>query len=255
MAERVNRKFLPDLSFERKLFRKGYKFVAGVDEVGRGSFAGPVVAGCVVFPPGGVLPKRVTGAGEPQGRGPELVSRRKGLGAGEWQDPRIRINDSKMLTPKQREIADKWIRGNALATGIGIASVAQINRLGIKKASEIAFRKAIVNCKLSINYLLIDAFYIPYVKGLRRKNQKAIVKGDTKSVSIAAASIIAKVYRDNLMYRLGKEPKYRKYGWGRNKGYGTRQHRKAIKKYGTTRQHRKQFVDTWTKNSSSFRAR
>jgi ribonuclease HII len=131
--------------------------------------------------------------------------------------------------------------------------VAQINNLGIKKASEIAFRRAIANCKqslpqggkLKIDYLLIDAFYIPYVKGLRRKNQKAIIKGDTKSISIAAASIIAKVYRDKLMQKLGKHPKYKKYGWGRNKGYGTLEHRSAIKKYGITRQHRKQFVATW----------
>lgn len=216
---------LPDFSFEKNLYKKGYKYIAGVDEVGRGSFSGPVVAGCVVFPSVG------------------------------WKTPRIKINDSKMLSPKQRDLADKWIRKNAKAFGIGQASVSQINRFGIKKASEIAFRKAIVNCKLPINYLLVDAFYIPYVKGLRRRNQKAIVKGDTKVISIAAASVIAKVYRDNLMRSLGEKPRYRKYGWDRNKGYGTRQHRNAIKKYGITPQHRKQFVDTWIKNSSSFRVR
>jgi ribonuclease HII len=204
---------LPDFVFEDKLHRQGYKFVAGVDEVGRGCFAGPVVAAAVAFAPN--------------------------------QKLKIKINDSKKLTPKQREIADKWIRKNSLAWGIGTASVSQIDRLGIKKASEIAFRKAIVNCKLSINYLLIDAFYIPYVKGLRRKNQKAIVKGDTKSVSIAAASIIAKVYRDDLMLGLGRKPEYRKYEWARNKGYGTKEHQKAILKHGITRQHRKSFVNTW----------
>ncbi len=217
----------PNFLFERRLWKSGYKFVAGVDEVGRGCFAGPIVAGCVVFSPGSKF------------KIPDSIL----------------INDSKKLTPKQRETADKWIRKNALATGIGQASVSQINRLGIKKASEIAFRKAIVNCKLSINYLLIDAFYIPYVRGLRRKNQKAIVKGDTKSISIAAASIIAKVYRDNLMRLLSKKPKYRKYKWGKNKGYGTLEHRKAIKKHGSTRYHRKQFVETWLKNSSFSRVR
>jgi ribonuclease HII len=217
----------PNFLFERRVWKRDYRFVAGIDEVGRGCFAGPVVAGCVVFRP----------------------------------DPRlqipasIRINDSKLLTPRQREVADKWIKKNAAAFGIGQASVSQINRLGIKKASEIAFRKAIKNCRVEINYLLIDAFYIPYVKGLRRRNQKAIVKGDTKSISIAAASVIAKVFRDALMRKLGKKPKFRRYGWGRNKGYGTLEHRKAIKKYGVTRQHREKFVATWLSNSSFSQAR
>jgi len=215
---------LPDFRFEKKLHNKGYNHIAGVDEVGRGSFSGPVVAGCVILKPG-VLPDPT---------GPDSIT----------------INDSKQLTPKKREAADKWIRKNSIAWGIGAASAAQINRLGIKKASEIAFRRAIKNTGIEINYLLIDAFYIPYVKGLRRKNQKAIVKGDTRSISIAAASIIAKVYRDNLMNRLGGSGKYSKYGWGKNKGYGTRKHRDAIKEYGLTCQHRKQFVATWLKNSS-----
>ncbi len=212
----------PNFSFEKKLAKKGYKLIAGVDEVGRGSFAGPVVAAAVAFTP--------------------IIN---------FQLPII--NDSKKLTPRQRQIADEWIRKNAIAFGIGQASVAEINRLGIKKASEIAFRKAIKSLqfksKSKIEYLLIDAFYIPYVKGLRRKNQLAIVKGDTKSVSIAAASIIAKVYRDKLMISLSKQSKYKYYKWGKNKGYGTREHQAAIKKYGTTRLHRKRFVETWIENS------
>ena len=230
----------PNFSFEKKFWKKGFKIVAGVDEVGRGCFAGPVVAAAVVF----TSIERVTRDGEPQVRGPELVSRRKGLGAGEWQDPRLIINDSKKLSPKQREIASFWIKRNALVYGIGKASVAEINKFGIKKGSEIAFRRAIRNCSKRIDYLLIDAFYIPYVKGLRRKNQTPIIKGDTKSVSIAAASIIAKVYRDKLMTKLFENPKYKKYKWNENKGYGTLSHRKAIKRYGITRFHRKKFVET-----------
>ncbi|HUC94666.1 MAG TPA: ribonuclease HII [Candidatus Saccharimonadales bacterium] len=224
---------LPDFSFERKLYKKGYRIIAGVDEVGRGCFAGPVVAAAVAFAPNSNFQIPISNQ----------------------FSKKIIINDSKKLSPKQREIADKWIRKNALAWGVGSANVGQINRLGIKKASEIAFRKAIKTCGVEINYLLIDAFFIPYVRGLRRKNQKPIIKGDTKSVSIAAASIIAKVYRDKLMTDLGKKPKYRKYKWVRNKGYGTLEHRKAIKKYGLTRQHRKQFVETWINNSSSSRVR
>jgi len=209
---------LPDLEFEKRLHKKGFKLIAGVDEVGRGCFAGPVATGCVVL-------------GDP---GFEVLRLKSPL-----------IDDSKKLSQKQREIADRWIRKNAVAYGIGTASVIQINKLGIKKATEIAFRKAIKNCKVQIDYLLIDAFYIPYVKGLRRKNQKAIVKGDTKSVSIAAASIVAKVYRDKLMVGLSKNPKYKKYKWYKNKGYGTKEHREIIRKYGISRLHRKQFVETW----------
>jgi ribonuclease HII len=230
---------LPDFSFEKKLAKKGCQFIGGVDEVGRGCFAGPLVAGCVVFlplgssKPFGVLPRRSPAASHPFAVSEGVV-----------------INDSKKLTSKQRERADSWIRENSMGFGIGRASVAQINRLGIKKASEIAFRKAI-KAAGRVDYLLIDAFYIPYVRGLRRKNQKPIIKGDTKSVSIAAASIIAKVYRDKLMQDLGRRPKYQKYGWERNKGYGTREHRAAIKKYGATRQHRKQWIETWQKNLKS----
>lgn len=210
---------LPNFDFESKLLKKGFNIIAGVDEVGRGCFAGPIVAGCVAI-----------GKDEMQGV---------------MQNIPVVINDSKKMSPGQREKADKWIRENVHASGIGTASVSQINKLGIKKASEIAFRRAIKDCGERIDYLLIDAFYIPNVRGLRRKNQKAIVKGDTKSIAIAAASIIAKVYRDRLMSNLGTKRKYKKYGWAINKGYGTQMHRDMILKYGTTSYHRKQFVKTW----------
>ena len=178
------------------------------------------------------------------------------------------------MRPKQRENADKWIRENALSWGIGEIGAGKINKYGMAKAAKMAFRKSISEARKRlgkpIDYLLSDAFFISFVPGLParlRKNKKgryykkatgrqlAIINGDEKSVSIAAASIIAKVYRDGLMRKLGKMPKYRKYGWGRNKGYGTLEHRNAIKKYGLTRQHRKQFVATWINNSSSSQAR
>ena len=269
---------LPDFSFEKKLYKKGYKIIAGVDEVGKGCFAGPIVTGCVIFPPG-VLPHSVGPVGS-SSRSTFLAS-----AAGAQRDslrsrhplmiPReIIINDSKKMRPKQREIVDKWIRENALSWGIGEIGAGKINKYGMGKATKMAFRKSISEARKRlgkpIDYLLSDAFFISFVPGLparRRKNKKgryykkatgrqlAIINGDEKSVSIAAASIIAKVYRDRLMMGLGKRPKYRKYGWGRNKGYGTRQHQNAIKKYGLTRQHRKQFVATWLNNSSSSQAR
>jgi ribonuclease HII len=177
------------------------------------------------------------------------------------------------MRPRQRERATVWIKESALAWGIGEVGAGLINSQGMAKATRKAFRLAISNARKRlgkpIDFLLSDAFFISFVPGLparRRKNKKgryykkisgrqqAIINGDEKSFSIAAASIIAKVYRDKLMLNLGKRPKYRKYGWGRNKGYGTLEHRNSIKKYGLTRQHRKQFVATWIKNSSSSQA-
>ncbi len=113
-----------------------------------------------------------------------------------------------------------------------------------------------------VDYLLIDAFYVPYIRGLRmpiknkRKDRKtgtvqdflsrqlAVINGDSRSFSVASASIIAKVYRDKLMIELGNKPGYKKYGWVNNKGYGTREHRKAIKEYGLTKYHRRTFIKT-----------
>ena len=205
----------PDFSYEKKLWKKSFRHVAGCDEVGRGCFAGPVVAGCVIF----------------------SKSVKKGLA--------VKINDSKKMTANQREKASYWIKRNASGYGIGKASVSEINKHGIKKASETAFRRAIKNTNKRVDFLLIDAFYLPYVKNLKRKNQLAIVRGDGASFSIASASIIAKVYRDKLMQRLGEAAGFKRFGWGRNKGYGTRKHQRAILNYGITRHHRKQFVETF----------
>lgn len=191
-------------------------YFGGVDEVGRGAFAGPLVAGCVVF--------------------------NRNL-----QKPReIKINDSKKLTPKQRELASVWIKENALSWGLGSVSAKQIDNLGLTKAANIAFRKAInaaqIRGKLKINQLMVDAFYIPKLKGIPQKNQFAIIGADGKSESVAAASIIAKVYRDDLMEKLATKKIYQKYYWNKNKGYGTKDHREIIKKYGTTQHHRKLFL-------------
>ena len=187
----------------------------------------------------------------------------------------VRIDDSKKLTPKQREISAKWIKKNALAYGIGSISAKVINRIGIAKATQMAFRKAIASANQrleqthtsSIQFLLIDAFFIPFVKGLPRGSryikgngkiksplakQLAIINGDEKSISIAAASIIAKVYRDNLMQKIGSRARYKKYKWHKNKGYATQEHTAAILKYGITGYHRKQFVETFLKNTRAL---
>lgn len=238
---------MPDFLYEKRLWKKGYSLIAGVDEVGRGCFAGPIVTGCVVFP------------------------RHPSPDSAFYIPDSIRIDDSKKMTPRQREKSAEWIKENALAWGIGEISVEKINRVGMAKAAKMCFRKAIANANkklgFKIDFLLSDAFFISYVPGLptkRRKNKKgryyksskvdakkvngrqlAIINGDEKSSSIAAASIVAKVYRDELMEKLGNRSKYKKYGWTRNKGYGTREHLAAIKKYGTTRYHRKTWIKTW----------
>ena len=235
----------PNFHFEQSVWKEGYKFVAGVDEVGRGALAGPVVAGCVVFE--------------------RNFSKNKNSIFATQKLNGIKIDDSKKLSAKQREEASNWIKENALTWGIGEASAREIDKLGIVKATNRAMRRAIGNANQRlhdpIQFLLIDAFYLPYAKGIprpvKRKRrhkvnekwrsnlssglQKAIVKGDEKSYSIAAASIVAKVYRDDLMVKLGRKNKYRKYAWGKNVGYGTRSHRDAIKKLGINVYHRRSF--------------
>ncbi|SRR5260221_2022859 len=207
-------KSLPTFKFEKELWIKGIKTIGGIDEVGRGAFAGPVIAACVVF--------------------------KSGFNFSDIEGELI--NDSKKLSAKKREVASIWIKKNSLAYGIGKASVAEINKLGIVKATEKAFRRAIKFCPSGIEFLLIDAFYIPNIKTLRQSQQLPIIKGDALSVSIAAASIIAKVYRDELMIALSKNIKYKKYSWNENKGYGTKKHREIIQKEGITKLHRHAFV-------------
>lgn len=188
-----------------------------MDEVGRGAFAGPLLAGCVIF------------------SSQLSVTNKTPI-----------INDSKKLTPRQREVADNWIKKNALAWGVGSASVSYINKWGITKATSFAFRSALRAVKesknLRIQFLLVDAFYVPYVRGVRKNKQMPLTRGDTLSFSISSASIIAKVARDKMMSELSRKANYRKYFWFSNKGYGTKGHREAIINFGATRHHRKDFL-------------
>lgn len=207
---------LPDFAEESKLWELGYKYVIGVDEVGRGSFAGPVSAAAVVF----------------ECETEEL----QGLG----------INDSKLLKPTQRYKLSKLIRESCVSYSVSTVGVNTINKHGIVKATEAAFRKAISSIMYQVEsikyeecFLLVDGFHIKYIKGIGLKNQKAIIKGDRKSISIAAASIIAKVHRDSLMKKLSKQ--YPQYGFEKHKGYGTKAHQAAIKKNGLTKLHRTSF--------------
>ena len=241
-----------NLRFENKVWKNNFKIVAGLDEVGRGCIAGPLVAAAVVFE------KRIF---------KKWKKIRKDLSL-----QNIKIDDSKKLTAKQRSKAFKWINSNCLAWGIGTIKVSQIERVGISKATASGFRRAIagVNQKLitRVDFILIDAFYIPYLRDLpmpiktrrngmkgdkepeigdKKARQLAIVNGDEKSFSIAAASIIAKVKRDTIMTRLSKSDYYKDYQWDKNKGYATTKHRKQVMIQGLSKYHRKSFCKNITR--------
>ncbi|MDD2378274.1 MAG: ribonuclease HII [Bacilli bacterium] len=180
--------------YENELYKQGIINIGGVDEVGRGPLIGPVVAACVVLPKNFIL---------------------EGL------------NDSKKLSEKKRDEFYEYIINNALAYGIGMVSAKEIDEINIYEASKKAMMLAIeeVNKKIKVGHVLIDAMPldidIPHT---------SIIKGDAKSISIAAASVVAKVTRDRLMYDLDK--KYPMYEFGKHKGYPTKKHIEAINKYG-----------------------
>lgn len=194
----------PDLSLERAAWDGNHRWVAGVDEAGRGAWAGPVVAGAVVLP----------------SRCPDLLRRLAG------------VRDSKMLTPLQRERLYEIIQCEAVTVGVGVADLEVITTKGIVAAVHQAMGEAIDTLQPRPDYLLIDYVRLPEVA----IPQQAIVKGDQVSLTIAAASIIAKVARDRLMVELGHS--HPVYGFGQHKGYGTRFHQEAIALHGITPLHR-----------------
>ena len=189
--------------YESKLYQKGINYIGGVDEVGRGPLIGPVVASCVVLPKDFVL---------------------EGL------------NDSKKLSEKKRNLFYDYIIKNCVAYGIGVVSPEEIDEINIYEASRKAMLIAISKVREQINleYILIDAMPINL-----DIPTTSIIKGDAKSISIAAASVIAKVTRDKMMYELDK--KYPMYGFASHKGYPTKKHIEAIHKYGLIEGYRKTY--------------
>lgn len=188
-------------SFERKYEHLGY--VCGIDEVGRGPFAGPVVAGAVILPKDCDI---------------------------------LYINDSKKLSEKKREELYGEIMEKAIAVQVGYASPARIDEINILQATYEAMREAVSKLTITPQVLLNDAVTIPGIT----IPQVPIIKGDAKSVSIAAASIVAKVTRDRLMREYDKIMP--EYGFASNKGYGSEEHIEALRKYGATPIHRKSFI-------------
>ena len=184
----------PDLWEEMAFYAEGYRHIAGLDEAGRGSWAGPVVAGAVILP----LHR------------PDLSQELDG------------VRDSKQLTPRQRERLYPIIESTALAAGVGIVPPQEIDKVGIVPATRQAMSLAIAQLDLPPDFLLIDYLTL---SGLPI-SQKSITHGDALSLSIAAASIVAKVTRDRLMVQL--DARYPGYGFARHKGYGTPQHRESL---------------------------
>ena len=178
------------------------KTIAGVDEVGRGSLIGPVFAAAVIFKKN--INKKI-------------------------------IKDSKKLSKEKRKIIEKHIKKNSVWS-IGSASLREIEKLNILNASLLAMKRSIKKLRVRPSLILIDGNKLPHMTGYKLKS---IIKGDQKISEISAASIIAKVARDRLTNRLSK--KFNKYAWHKNAGYGTKQHIKAIKKFGVTKHHRKTF--------------
>jgi len=197
---------LPDFAEETLLSENGYNLVAGVDEVGRGPLAGPVMAAAVILP---------------------LNTHFDWIGL---------VNDSKKLTERKREYLYDAIMANTIAVGVGSVSPAAIDIHGIGNAARMAMRFAIDQLRLKPDFVLIDAVKLPDVK----LPQRSIIRGDSRCISIAAASIVAKVTRDH--YMMGIDNVYCNYGFARHKGYPTRQHMANLEQFGICPIHRKSFA-------------
>ena len=207
----------PNLDFELAFWRDGYTYVAGVDEAGRGAWAGPVVAGAVILP---------------------MLNART---ARRWAHSRTlralaRVNDSKQLTPTQREDLFEPIRACAVASATGAADHIEIDALGIVRASHLAMRRALDALNISPQALVIDALVLPELE----IPQQGIIHGDALSLSIAAASILAKVTRDRWMCAL--DAIWPGYHFAQHKGYGTKAHQAALRALGALPIHRQSYA-------------
>lgn len=198
-----------DFWIEKKIIKRGFTNIAGVDEAGRGALFGPVVAAAVVLPSQFIV-----------GRKPEWV---------------MELNDSKLLSPWKRKRLARHILTHAVSIGVGLATNTEIDRQNIYWASLLAMRRAVKRMPWKPDFLLVDGFCLNGV----HYPQIGLKQGDRKSLAIAAASIIAKVLRDEIMVSLDRI--YQGYALSRNKGYGTREHFEALRERGPTALHRQSF--------------
>lgn len=191
------------LEYENKAVSKGYSYICGVDEAGRGPLAGPVCAAAVILPKNTVI---------------------------------YGVNDSKKLSEKKREALFGIIKETAVSYSISFATVEEIESLNILNATMLAMKRAVDGLDVRADYAMIDGNRMPDLE----IDGEFIVKGDSKSMSIACASILAKVSRDRLLYEYAKE--YPQYGFDKHKGYGTKAHTEALKIYGPCPYHRPSFL-------------
>ncbi|MBE6750602.1 MAG: ribonuclease HII [Ruminococcaceae bacterium] len=195
---------MPDFEIEKEAYNKGFKYVCGVDEAGRGPLAGPVCAAAVILP-----------------EGTEIEG----------------LNDSKKLSEKKREALFDVIKEKAIAYSIAFGTLEEIEEFNILEATFIAMNRAINGLEIKADYALIDGNRVP--KGIEIPCE-TVIKGDAKSSSIAAASILAKVTRDRLLMEY--DEKYPEYNFKKHKGYGTKEHTDLILKYGPCEIHRMSFL-------------
>ncbi len=205
-----------DLSHEFSLRARGFQHVAGLDEAGRGAWAGPVVAGAVIFP----------------------------LDRFDLLNTLAGVNDSKQLTPSEREKFLPLIANTALSTGVGYATHTEIDDLGIVPATRLAMQRALAALSVPCDVLLIDAVDLPAIP----LPSVSLIKGDQRALSIAAASIIAKVTRDAFMTDL--DSVFPQYGFRVHKGYGTPLHQQALRNFGPCSAHRLTFAPVQTLGST-----
>lgn len=197
----------PDFRFEEALWHEGVRFIAGMDEAGRGAWAGPVVAAAVVLPPNTPLPQELCG-----------------------------LDDSKLLSPARRQELFRLLVGHVLAYGVGIVPAEEIDRMDILPATRLAMTLALQGLSHPPEALLVDAVELPEIEC----RQEAIIHGDARCFSIAAASIIAKVTRDQWMIAAhGWLPGY---GFARHKGYGTPEHQETLRRLGPSAIHRRTYA-------------
>jgi ribonuclease HII len=206
------------IKYELPLWKNGVDYIAGVDEVGRGSLAGPMVVSAVII-------------------NKEHLLDLEGLDLDKF--PYHEIKDSKLLTAKKRDYLSDFLHNELISYSIYEIAHDKIDGLGIMACTQIAFSQAIKNLKIKPQHVFTDNYEI---KKLAKQSQTNLVRGDQKSITVAAASIVAKVYRDNLMVDLHyQSDKYKVYQFHKHKGYGTKLHREMIKKHGYSDVHRRSF--------------
>lgn len=208
MSEIVLNEPYDNLLFEKYYFNEGYKYIAGIDEVGRGPLAGNVVCAAVIMPIDDIIDG---------------------------------ITDSKKLSAKKREYYNDIILDKAIAVAIAESTPEIIDEMNILKATKLTMLKALNSLKVRPDIVLVDAMTLD-----TDISQESIIKGDLRSYTIACASIVAKVYRDRQISLLSSE--YPQYGWDKNKGYGSAQHIAAIREFGATPYHRRSFIKNFISN-------